>query len=73
MPRKLLCKVIDKKPVVSTIWRDLLCIVSEEDSRSVTDTETKRKAIEQAYPDLIDSQLPDWSQDQALLSWLSEL
>jgi len=38
-----------------------------------TDTETKRKAIENAYPDLIDSNLPDWSKDQALLSWLSEL
>jgi integrase/recombinase XerD len=37
------------------------------------DTETKRKAIENAYPDLIDSNLPDWSKDQALLSWLSEL
>lgn len=38
-----------------------------------TDTETKRKAIEQAYPDLVDNHLPDWNQDQALLSWLSEL
>ena len=38
-----------------------------------TDTETKRKAIEKAYPDLIDSNLPDWNKDQALLSWLSEL
>ncbi len=37
------------------------------------DTETKRKAIEKAYPDLIASNLPDWSKDQALLSWLSEL
>lgn len=37
------------------------------------DSETKRKAIENAYPDLIDSNLPDWSKDQALLSWLSEL
>ena len=37
------------------------------------DTETKRKAIENAYPDLIDSNLPDWCKDQALLSWLSEL
>ena len=37
------------------------------------DTETKRKAIENAYPDLIDSNLPDWSKDQPLLSWLSEL
>ncbi len=37
------------------------------------DTETKRKAIEKAYPDLITSNLPDWSKDHALLSWLSEL
>ena len=37
------------------------------------DTETKRKAIENLYPDLIDSNLPDWSKDQALLSWLSQL
>jgi site-specific recombinase XerD len=37
------------------------------------DTETKRKAIENLHPDLIDSNLPDWSKDQALLSWLSEL
>ena len=37
------------------------------------DTEMKRKAIENLYPDLIDSNLPDWSKDQALLSWLSEL
>lgn len=37
------------------------------------DTEMKRKAIENAYPDLIDSTLPDWSKDQALLSWLSEI
>jgi site-specific recombinase XerD len=36
------------------------------------DTEMKRKAIENIYPDIIDSQLPDWSKDQALLSWLSE-
>jgi integrase/recombinase XerD len=38
-----------------------------------TDTETKRKAIENAYPDLIYGNLPDWSKDQALLTWLSEL
>ncbi len=38
-----------------------------------TDTETKRKAIENAYPDLINSDLPDWNKDQELLTWLSEL
>lgn len=37
------------------------------------DTETKRQAIEKLSPDLIDSNLPDWNKDQALLSWLSEL
>jgi integrase/recombinase XerD len=37
------------------------------------DTETKRKAIENLYPDLIDSNLPDWNKDQTLLSWLSAL
>lgn len=37
------------------------------------DTETKRKAIENIYPELIDSNLPDWSKDQGLLTWLSEI
>ncbi len=37
------------------------------------DTETKRKAIENAYPELVDSNLPDWNEDHALLTWLSEL
>jgi site-specific recombinase XerD len=37
------------------------------------DTELKRKALENAYPDLVDSNLPDWKQDQDLMSWLSKL
>jgi len=37
------------------------------------DTETKRKAIENAYPDLITNEMPDWSKDNELLSWLSDL
>ncbi len=37
------------------------------------DTETKRKALENVHPDLIDSNLPDWRKDHALLEWLSEL
>ena len=32
-----------------------------------------RKGIENADPDLIDANVPDWSQDQARLSWVSEL
>ena len=38
-----------------------------------TDTEIKRKAIENAYPDIINSELPDWNKNTALLSWLSDL
>lgn len=37
------------------------------------DTETKRKAIENAYPEIIESDLPDWNRDPELLSWLSNL
>ena len=38
-----------------------------------TDTESKRKAIEKAYPDIINGQLPAWNKDKELLIWLSEL
>jgi integrase/recombinase XerD len=37
------------------------------------DSALKRQAIENAYPDLVDSNLPDWSKDAALLDWLSSL
>ena len=37
------------------------------------DTEMKNKAIKNAYPDLVDSDLPDWNKDQQLLSWLLDL
>jgi site-specific recombinase XerD len=37
------------------------------------DTETKRKAVENLYPELIDSNLPDWNKDKTLLTWLSKL
>lgn len=37
------------------------------------DSELKRQAIENAYPDLVDSNLPDWNKDAALLDWLSNL
>ncbi len=40
---------------------------------AVADTETKRKAIEDACPDFINSELPDWNRNEELLSWLSEL
>lgn len=61
---------------VSLIYiRDFL---GHEDIRTTeiyakSDSELKRKAIENAYPDLINSSLPDWSNDSGLLDWLSNL
>lgn len=37
------------------------------------DSETKRKAIEKAFPNVVSDQLPDWNKDKNLLTWLSEL
>jgi site-specific recombinase XerD len=37
------------------------------------DSELKRKALENAYPDLVDSNLPDWSKNSDLMAWLTEL
>jgi len=37
------------------------------------DSETKRKALENAYPELVDSNLPDWSENGDLMDWLSQL
>jgi integrase/recombinase XerD len=37
------------------------------------DTELKRKALEQAYPDLVDPDLPDWNTNTDLMSWLASL
>jgi site-specific recombinase XerD len=38
-----------------------------------TDLELKRKALEKAYPELIDSALPDWVDNGELMQWLSKL
>ncbi len=37
------------------------------------DTELKRQALEKAYPNLISSELPAWTQGQDLLDWLTRL
>jgi len=37
------------------------------------DSEIKRKALENAYPELVDSNLPDWSENGDLMDWLSQL
>ena len=38
-----------------------------------TDSELKRKALENAYPDLIDSNLPNWNENSNLMEWLVNL
>ncbi len=40
---------------------------------AITDTETKRHAIEKAYPEIVSSEIPDWDKDKELLAWLSAL
>lgn len=37
------------------------------------DTELKRQALEKAHPNLISSELPEWTEDQDLLDWLTRL
>lgn len=37
------------------------------------DTETKRKAIESVYPELINTNLPDWNSDDNLMQFLNSL
>jgi len=37
------------------------------------DTELKRRALEHAYPALISDDFPDWTSDDALLTWLTRL
>ncbi|MBR1883950.1 MAG: hypothetical protein IJ809_03270 [Clostridia bacterium] len=37
------------------------------------DTEVKRKAIENAYPELIQNDIPDWHNNGDLLAWLNSL
>jgi len=37
------------------------------------DSELKYQAIANAYPDIVDNNLPDWNKDAALLDWLSNL
>ncbi len=37
------------------------------------DSELKRQAIEKAYPDIVNNNLPDWNKDASLLDWLSSL
>ena len=59
---------------VSLIYiRDILghVDISTTEIYARTDTELKRKALEKAYPDIISTQLPHWTKDEDLLTWLT--
>jgi site-specific recombinase XerD len=55
--------------------RDLLGHVSIQTTSiyARVDMETKRKALESAYPDITPETLPDWNQDENLLDFLEKL
>lgn len=55
--------------------RDLLghVDISTTEIYARADTELKRKALEMAYPDMVSTDLPPWSQDEDLLAWLTSL
>jgi site-specific recombinase XerD len=55
--------------------RDLLGHVSIQTTEiyARVDMETKRKALECAYPDITPETLPDWNQDENLLAFLGKL
>jgi len=45
------------------------CSTTEVYSRA--DSEMKRKAIENAYVDLVPDEIPRWEEDGELMQWLS--
>ena len=47
--------------------------LSSTDIYARADTEMKRRALAQAYPELTTASLPDWNGDKGLLSWLGDL
>lgn len=55
--------------------RDLLghVDISTTEVYARADTELKRKALEQAYPNMVSEGLPQWNQDEDLITWLTGL
>ena len=61
---------------VSLIYiRDLLghVDIATTELYARADTEMKRKALENAYPEMITANLPHWEKDETLLAWLVSL
>jgi len=55
--------------------RDILghADIATTDIYARADTESKRKALERAYPDITPGTLPDWNRDENLLDFLNRL
>ena len=55
--------------------RDILGHVSVQTTEMYArvDMETKRKILENAYPDITPKELPDWNNDENLLDFLEKL
>lgn len=55
--------------------RDLLghADVTTTEIYARADAETKRTAIENAYPSLTPGTMPDWTQNESLITWLDNL
>ena len=47
--------------------------VKTTETYAKADVEAKRTAIESLCTDLVTDTLPDWSKDETLLTWLSDL
>jgi site-specific recombinase XerD len=47
--------------------------ISTTDTYARADIESKRKALENIYPDITPNELPDWSSDENLLAFLNNL
>ena len=55
--------------------RDILgyADIATTDIYARADVETKRKALEKAYPDMVPSDLPDWAENKDLMEFLKSL
>lgn len=55
--------------------RDILghADIATTDINARADVETKRKALEKAYPDMVPSDLPDWAENKDLMEFLKSL
>ena len=75
MNQKLLSDLVsiwNRNPQVLVI-RKAVCAFSDIKTTEIyarADSELKRKALENAYLDLLDTDLPDWNENTDLMNWL---